>query len=138
MISPYQLRKGNCLMLENELSYVSQILWDRVEVVIHKDNEKIYRESKYEDIQAIALTTDILFACGFEKKERFHFSDVFTSKKEDFIINQLRDTCEISFGLKGSFAIVSNRTLALHELQNLYFFLTGEEITIQSLPDAAT
>jgi hypothetical protein len=137
-ILPQQLRKGNCVCLENELCYVSQILWDRVEVVFIKDNEKTYRECKYEDLQGIALTPDILLACGFVKKDRFHFSDVFTSKNEDFIINQLRDSCEISFGIKGSFAIVSNRIHPLHELQNLYYALTGEEITIHSLPLAAS
>ena len=133
-ILPQQLRKGNCVCLESELCYVSQILWDRVEVAFVKHNEKTYRECKYEELEAIALTPDILLACGFQKKDRFHFSDVFTSKEEDFIINQLRGSCEISFGLKGSFAIVSNRMLPLHELQNLYYALTGEEISLEALP----
>jgi hypothetical protein len=133
-ILPQQLRKGNCVCLENELCYISQILWDRVEVAFIKDGKKTYRECKYDELQPITITPDILLACGFVKKDRFHFSDVFTSKNEDFIINQLRDSCEISFGLKGSFAIVSNRILPLHELQNLYYVLTREEISIQSLP----
>jgi len=134
MILSNELRKGNCVNVNNSVAFIAQILWNRVEVEMKENDVTIYRDCDYDEIKPIELNADIILQCGFIKREQFHFSDVYVSKNEDFIINQMRDSIEISFGLKGSFAIVCNRPINLHQLQNLYFALTREEITIQYLP----
>jgi hypothetical protein len=130
MIAANELRKGNCVKYQNAVCIVSQIFWNRLETMTIIEREKKFQESSYEDIEPIPLTVDILNRCNFIKQERFHYSNVFYSKEGNFIINQLRDSCEVSYGLDGNLAIISKRSLYLHQLQNLYFAVTAEELQI--------
>ncbi len=131
MIPATELRKGNCVNLNGTSCYVSQIMWNEIETMRVNANDKTYSKCTYQDLQPITLTPEILSKCNFIKQERFHYSNVFTSKEGNFIINQLRGSCEISYGLDGNLAIISKRELSLHELQNLYFALTAKELEVE-------
>jgi hypothetical protein len=131
MVPAQELRKGNCLMFDNTVCYVSQILHDKVELVTNEATNNTYSECEYSRVNPIPLTVDVLEKCDFIKQERFHYSNVFYSREGNFIINQLRDSLEISYGLDGNLAIVSKRDLSLHQLQNLYFALTTTELKVK-------
>jgi hypothetical protein len=94
-----------------------------------------------EDIEAIPLTVEILEGAGFEK-----------NRDNEFIISMALDFhLSISFYPDGAFPILIkdsemyngeaqmvplNRLDYLHQLQNLYFALTGEELTLDLCTNA--
>ena len=94
------------------------------------ENNDSYRRCNYEEVQPIPLTLEILNKSELIKQERFHYSNVFCSENGNFIINQLRDSCEVSYGLDGNLAIIWKGNLFLHELQNLYIAVTAQELDI--------
>lgn len=76
-----------------------------------------------EEVDPITLTPEILEKCGFEKE-----GDTYK------ILNDNIDYCfRISFTGSGYFSsnVAANQPMKyLHTLQNLYYCLTGEELTI--------
>jgi hypothetical protein len=128
MIASNELRKGNFVTVDGTVCFVTQIMWDKVEVK-PTSGDADYRQCAYDEIQPIPATTQILEKCKLEKQERFHYSNVF--KKGSFTINQLRDDIEVSFGISSNPAIIFKGNLNLHQMQNLYFALVGEELMIE-------
>ena len=106
-----ELRIGNFVLTSNDFivkSYSPEGLYNLL-----KDIEKI---------KPIPLTEEWLLKFGFEKKLRYAGITVFYIK---------------SFELKyshGSDIFIYDKTLIkyVHSLQNLYFALTGEELTIKT------
>jgi hypothetical protein len=84
----------------------------------------------------IQLTEEILLKCGFKesKVERNGFSEWVLN---DFIFDfRIHNDCKNSFGIKvlgGNYHSVyfNWNTKYLHQLQNLYFALTGSELDIE-------
>jgi outer membrane protein assembly factor BamD (BamD/ComL family) len=77
-------------------------------------------ESERTWVKPIPLTTEILEKCGFEQQ-----NGVMAWEKEDVVI---------AFSTLGNFFRLyprTNRIKYLHQLQNLYFALTGEELTFK-------
>jgi len=73
----------------------------------------------YEEIEPVPLTEEYLFKFGFtynEKTECYHYYDFILNKS--FVMQNI----DIHVCLKH-----------VHQLQNLYFALTGEELTIKKL-----
>ena len=86
----------------------------------------------YDQIQPIPLTPEILEKCGFERRNY------------GWIINKLKEANDSYFGLfyindnAGDLSLKLNSAYCpcaeikhLHQLQNLYFALTGEELTFK-------
>lgn len=130
MIQANELRKDNWVNYKGINCYVNQIMLNGLEVAVIEENNHSYHICSYEEIHPISLTSDILHKCGLIKQERFHYSNVFCSDNGNFIINQLRDACEVSYGLDGNLALIWKTKLFLHEFQNLYFALTAKELEI--------
>lgn len=83
-----------------------------------------------EKFNPIPLTPQLLEKSRFVKHEELRYSNIFYFKKDAFIITQLRDTWEVSYGLYGSIAIICKYNLSLHQLQNIFFALTNKELEI--------
>lgn len=79
----------------------------------------------FEDLNPIPLTEEILLKCGFEKV-RF---EKYAHKK----LNKLRAYPHITndFGVYIMGAYTLPHIKYLHQLQSLYFAITGEELNIQ-------
>ena len=83
--------------------------------------------AKYEDLEPIPLTEEWLLKFGFEK---------LTDKSRGFNSNSYTYTKGISFIVHLNDKLLSvnfwqgNEKKYVHELQNLFFALTGEELTI--------
>lgn len=106
-----ELRMGNHVQQSGEMFKVSLTTFG--ELMCHDD---IY--------QPILLTEDILLKCGFEKGEDSDFTY--------FKLNGVEFTDISPSGYELSY-YESTPMLHLHQLQNLYFALTGEELTFQEV-----
>ena len=129
MIESNELRKGNLIQCNNQTGRVTQILWDRLEMETGR-GDKQYIECKFEDVEPIPVTLEILEKCDLVKHRRFYYANVFYSKAGKFTINQLRDNIEISFAVNSTPGIISDKNLFLHQLQNMFFALLNEELVI--------
>jgi hypothetical protein len=130
MIASNELRKGNYVLHNEKHCSVTQLFWDGLEICFQNGQKPEYITCKYEEVNPIDLTVEILEKCDLVKHERFHYSNVFLSQQTNFTINQLRDNMEISFGVSSTPAIIAKGNLSLHQLQNLYFALHQEELGI--------
>lgn len=76
-----------------------------------------------EDYEPIPLTEEILLKCGFEYNKHYDSYVKETDRASEFII-RAKDfvMCDIDLIVK---------LKHLHQLQNLYFALTGEELNIE-------
>ena len=130
MIDPKELRIGN-------LFEVYDNLFNRVDAI---SAEKIrFKNSKGtfyiapENINPIPLTPEILERCGFEDTSggyRATGSEVVFSK----LINQsVKIDLWEQWPTGYSLPYYGNKLESLHQLQNLYFALTGEELEIKEL-----
>jgi hypothetical protein len=125
--------KASEIMLNN---YVKDHLGRVLKVVGLKDDnvylvlsnkEKIRYNIK--TIQGLELTEEILLKCGFEKK-------IWKAKNSVYYeLNKLEILLEDSYYINGvtyykSGLLFEYHPKHLHQLQNLYFCLYGEELTI--------
>lgn len=129
MIQPQELRIGNNVNTELGIAEVIGIYEDVVDVkgvsVIDNSYENKISIStrsfdgcvEYEKIQPIPLTEEIILKFGFEKKGDFWFvkSGIKIENRNNGF-SYFRYLNEI-------------KILSVHQLQNLYFALTGEELT---------
>jgi len=124
-----ELRLGNYIKLEKYLNDGDRVF--KVEIFgvnnristscINKDGEErfVFMKLPYEPIQ---LTEEILLKCGFEKIRTDYFIEgirFYVSKPDNFDDFVLVDKDSV-------LTIVKH----LHQLQNLYFSLTGEELKV--------
>ena len=120
-----ELRLGNYLHEEG----VGQIT---VESLNSYGGEEINEDSARGWIDPIPLTEEWLLKFGFEFKEEYYFKGpvsgvVFCVEKKD-------DTLQISVELNPDSQLeeLANNPIYVHQLQNLYFVSTGEELTLIS------
>lgn len=72
----------------------------------------------WNNIKPIELTEEILFKCGFKEDDLFYHKDdiIISNFYEDFLTLDGYDCSKIRY---------------LHQLQNLYFALTNQELNIE-------
>lgn len=115
----------------NELRYGSWI--DYLGKHVQCDISTIYAYSKTVGetgmYKPIPVTSDILLKCGFENLHTEHCESF---RLKPLLIEMLPDTdimIRIELGIENyAYVLIKDRFYALHELQNLYFPLTGQEL----------
>ena len=116
-----ELRVGNWINLHKNVLY---------EPYQNSSGFDLYKldESDCSDASPIELNEDILVKCGFVKG----VDNVFFLKTNLFYIRIFEEIGHVLFSLdKYSNSLkVSDSTKHLHQLQNLYFALTNEELNI--------
>lgn len=121
-IKANEIRLGNLFAVNGFPMSVEAIFKDTV-YLNFEGNEGDVWEENIKDLVLIPLTEEILIKAGFEK-ESFSFY-----LYKDFIIRKIRESD------KQWRVILRHKDLNdieyLHQLQNLYFALTGEEIKIE-------
>jgi len=116
-----ELRLGN---------YLYGVITPRIVKVISKDyyTDEHDNSTLIRDAKPIQLTEDILLKCGFER-----IRNNYIIKVDDFLWFGL-DYEDYSLFIRDKYGkdeIVPTRYIdSLHQLQNLYFALTGEELNI--------
>lgn len=140
-----ELRIGNYVISGDKIILVNSIDDDGINGDVDCDFElftyegyfdirgrKEQMRGKINLIKPIPLTEEILLKCGFEKIKASSFIEY------DKWVNQ--DGEEILFQAGDGFyhcliQTENNQVKSLHQLQNLYFALTGEELKINIIPN---
>ena len=119
MIKPQELRIGNYVFdIDGDVLQIGQIL----DIGVKFKNTSL--SSRYEKIQPIPLTEEILLKFGFFKKlgnyelENFRFHISQPMNFDGFVF------CE-------GYSVITDKIQFVHQLQNLFFALTGEELTFK-------
>jgi len=141
MVQPNELRIGNIiegkfiisLNIEMPVSKTITLKGTVEEILIDICKIKEFNETyiDYESIYPVKLTEEILLKCGFEKIERN--SETYYRLGDFFEVWRLDDNghCGYTCGdnLTGNF--ISTSVDYLHQLQNLYFVISGAELEIK-------
>jgi hypothetical protein len=140
MINPKELRIGNFVefgIIEKIFIPVSTIGGSGINGKYEADADMLsegvdyipyLEEYKFEDINPIPLSRELLFLCGFELQKGLLAHRYF--KKDDLELERsaegfkrimVTQFCTFRFELEYKF---------FHEIQNLYFSLTGKELEV--------
>ena len=120
-----ELRIGNILTTGNYEVKVIEIHHLGVQVSDLEETQDTW-EPYVDRIKPMPLTEEWLLKFGFEKNENGLFK-LFNESEVPILLNEDLNgwTCDgINFSVNG--------TQYIHQLQNLYFALTGEELTLKS------
>lgn len=124
MISCYELRIGNYVLVDENLQQVSAVSHTTASTLaIEDNNEQVVSEHTLENIQSIPLTDDILKECGFIYHDYFKFWQLITTGIRSEM-NISADYEVIDFMRKP----ILKKLVSLHQLQNIYFLLKGREL----------
>ena len=138
MINANDLRRGNLVDIINRCHAVHVPMGTQFKILEIKafsvtgiyPHETVvaneWQEKKITDLEPIPLTPEILEKCGFKKHE---FGDGYLKNKIYYILPM-----RIGFDFCILYSITEHKKINLkyieyvHQLQNLYFSLTGEEL----------
>jgi hypothetical protein len=138
MIQANELRIGNLVKdVDAEIINIEEIdckgitgCFNKIIVEIGPTPSPVLTCRKFETINGISLTSEILDRCGFQPFQKNNFF------KSYITIDDLGDgnwvVAEFD-QVDGGIHLFRNTIKYLHQLQNLYFALTGEELTIPIL-----
>ena len=130
MINANELRIGNWVLDENN-NQVQCIGWLSGCIITFVDNVPVGK--KDEKFSPIPLAPEILEKCGFVK-QNYYINEVYGNANFKFKqhADKSYDIEIIGFTDQG----INVSIYFLHQLQNIYYALTGEELTIKELKDA--
>lgn len=124
-----ELRIGNFVIFEQTTHIITEIGSDVCRSVWHRKNPGEIYIHTYDEIKPIPLTDIILERSGFEyDNDTKKFTLLFSLTKYDFCF-------EINTHDNEFYYFIDGRKLwfeYVHQLQNLFFCLTGEELIIKS------
>ena len=125
MISPSELRLGNCVMVNGSLQKVSNIASTSVFTKDADSNEEPVAEHRMQEIEPVPLSDELLKQCGFVYHNYFKFWQLMhTGNQSEMDVD--KDYHVIDFMRKP----MLSRLTSLHQLQNVYFILKGKELTL--------
>lgn len=110
-----ELRLGNYILVNNNLQQVVEL--------------PLPSNCTEENTEPIPLTEEWLVKIGFEKRYSGYGAKGY--KGYDFIIEDSFDICAFTDGIYYSDCGYKLKINHIHQLQNLYFALTGEELAIK-------
>lgn len=136
MIKENDLRLNNLVMVNYKTDLLSKVTWIQegsINVVFDRQPDLINGiVCSANDLIPIPLTEKILLSCGF--KERKSVFGYWIYEKEFKTIKMSVE--EVDLGL--CYFYIGNthisQTKSVHELQNLYFCITGEELVFSTEP----
>lgn len=122
MVSPKELRIDNKLCRLNQQNILTVASIDKAgDIYFEGLDEHHFDLTENQGIEGIILTPKILEKCGFVKG-----FDECWSPKSGFLIKEITDGYSL-LGYSGK----SKEVKYLHQLQNLFHSLTGEELEIK-------
>lgn len=114
MIKPTELRIGNWVLINGEPKQLNRKLFKHV----------VLDGLGLESLKPIPLTEELLLECGFVLLDKDYDSQVFNIYK---LSNFTYNTSQNVFWFNNTYSF--RQPKYLHQLQNLFFALTGEELT---------
>jgi hypothetical protein len=137
-MKPEELRIGNLATYLDETIKVTGIItatdvegkpFTRVNFIDLGDSYEYERGKIINWIKPIPLTEDILLKCGFKLRDDKFFGK--RIKKYTYLEVNITGKRTIIYSEDGARFVDISYTNYLHQLQNLYFALTGEELKIE-------
>ena len=131
MIQSNELRYGNKLLFLGNIEtfeFIDQIREDGVFWIQTKEQKIAYKNFQFKPVE---LTEDILLKCGFQNNEPNYFWITIKGYENDetyIYINKISSGIGIFQNDKENYLDIEIKYL--HQLQNLYFALTNQELTI--------
>ncbi len=124
MISCYELRLGNHVLVNQNLKKVSAITGTTVLTVDAEGSDvEDATEYKLEEVELVPLTDELLKECGFVYHHYFKFWQLITTGiRSEMDLSP--DYEVIDFMRKP----ILKKLTSLHQLQNIYFLLKGREL----------
>ena len=126
MIQANELRIGNYLQFGDKTMRAGNLVNGEFWYVQDLD---CVRTVNLSDIEPIPLTEKILSKCGFEKVNHINNYSFFSYNRKNGNKNFICDIYENTTRIN-SYSI-GNHVQYLHQLQNLYFALTGKELEVE-------
>ena len=117
-----ELRIGNLVDLGNRIAKVTEINHLACVVVDLEETQDTIED--YERVKGIILTEEWLLRFGFEKNDNNQF--ILMEGSVDILFNK-----DLNGWICDDINFSINMTDHVHQLQNLYFALTGEELEIK-------
>lgn len=126
MISCYELRLGNRILVDGNIQQVSMITAKTVFTVDTEQSiEQAASEYSLENVEPVLLTNEVLKQCGFLYHDYFKFWQLITTGiRSEMDISP--DFEVIDFMRKP----IIKKLVSLHQLQNVYFMLKGRELKL--------
>lgn len=132
MIKPEDLRIGNLVFHDGDINEIKGVF---TEFTMRKDSEGRYHETMYmvqlknlldytsEEINAIPLTEEWLFKFGAKELKA----------KRGILKEYVLKTVRIEFSNSHNFYYKNSKVIisSVHQLQNLFFALTGKELEVK-------
>ena len=131
MMEAKELRVGNLLQSGNRIVVVENIMPYGINYMAQEEDV----DYSFDILEPVSLTEEILLKCGFTKYEHdagYDLEGDITDKCDEYGLSKLSimDWGD-GFVLSNSFSFNLRVELkSLHQLQNLYFPLTGEELEV--------
>lgn len=127
-----ELRVGNVLLFQGSKGKLFGI--NNYGFIQYSEENTIFNCS-IDEIEPIKLTEEILLKCGFEKTTyitRGIEIEIVCYRLNNIVVYILNDFFEIEIiTADGQFNLYKSFKKHLHQLQNLYFALTNEELNIE-------
>jgi len=128
MIQASELRIGNYLSdFQDRLVKVNAIREHGIRCRYNRRDTGEEHSSLYDcsNLSPIPLTPEILEKCGFEKRGK---NGYYGNGKGNLLYIDISNNSLLQAGAYDSWAILTTKLQHLHQLQNLYYALTGEEL----------
>jgi hypothetical protein len=128
MISCYELRLGNTILVNGNIQQVSMITAKTIFTVDSEQSiEQEASEYSLEKVEPVPLTNEVLKQCGFLYHDYFKFWQLVTTGiRSEMDISP--DFEVIDFMRKP----IIKKLASLHQLQNVYFMLKGRELKLNA------
>ncbi|HEY1044972.1 MAG TPA: hypothetical protein VGF79_00940 [Bacteroidia bacterium] len=123
MINVRELRLGNWVSLLGDFHQIDGIYLDFNLGSVHLEGNAIYNNA--DKIEPIPITEEILLKCGFEKKEEIGKYIGYSNVAISIWHNKVNNTF-----LVDNISKVEVYIEHLHQLQNLIYALSGQELEI--------
>jgi hypothetical protein len=126
MISCYELRLGNSILVNGNIQQVSMITAKTI-FTVDAEQGLEHKASEYslEKVEPVPLTNELLKQCGFLYHDYFKFWQLVTTGiRSEMDISP--DFEVIDFMRKP----IIKKLTSLHQLQNVYFMLKGRELKL--------
>lgn len=139
MIQANELRLNNYLHLDGAIYQINEI-YNRLQCVeLKRKNQSNPNLNEYEEcdldcenLEPIELTEKIILSCGFKERKSIFGYWIYEIEFQNTVFS----VEEVDLGL--CYFYVGNthvsQTRYVHELQNLYFAITGEELVFSTEP----
>jgi len=120
-----ELRIGNLIYVDGKLRYVFGTIYKTIQHNYHSKNST-YSENYENECEPIPLTEEWLLKFGFEKDKKNKSFNLYKHNCYDLFF-RIFDGGAISFCFSNEYILIKS----VHQLQNLYFALTNEELIIK-------